>query len=289
MSQGTDAGASINADQIEYWNQVGGPKWVRYQAMLDRQLDDIGVVAMDAAAVATGDRVLDVGCGCGSTSLAAGRRVGSGGRVLGVDISQTMLELAERRARGEGLAHVEFAVADAQTHRFDARFDVVYSRFGVMFFADPVAAFANLASAMAPGGRLAFVCWQAMPLNPWMAVPVMQMLKHVTLDPPAPDAPGPFAFADAAKVERILGAAGFRSVALDAREVELSVGGGEDLDATVEFVMEVGPVGRALAGRDPSLREAIWRDVRGALADYATPDGVRMKGAVWVVTAGAPC
>src|SRR5205085_5408254 len=150
-----------------------------------RQLDAVGGAAMDAANLGSADSVLDVGCGCGSTTLALARRVGSSGRALGIDISAPMLEVARRRAREEGLSNASFEQADAQVHAFRQEFDVLYSRFGVMFFDDPPLAFKNLHGAMRAGGRLAFVCWQALHKNPWMSVPMMAAFQHVTIDPPA--------------------------------------------------------------------------------------------------------
>jgi SAM-dependent methyltransferase len=282
----TNAGA--NSEQIAYWNDVGGPKWVRYQAMLDSQLDTIGGSAMEAANVAAGEAVLDVGCGCGSTSLALARRVGPKGRVTGIDISAPMLDVARLRARDAGLANVEFIEADAQVESFRGAYDVLFSRFGVMFFDDSVVAFTNLHRAMKPGGRVAFVCWQALHKNPWMSVPMMAAFQHVTMDsPPSADAPGPFAFADAARTSGILTSAGFRDVSVCGLDVEMTIGGGADIDDTVSFLLDLGPLGRVLADQTAEIRSAVARDVRSSLLNYSGEGGVVMPGAVWIVTASA--
>ena len=279
---------AANAEQILYWNAVGGPKWVHYQAMLDRQLDVLGEDTMRAAGVTAGESVLDVGCGCGSTTLELARHVGPTGRAVGVDISHPMLELARERAFAADLRHVFFEEGDAQTFHFRPGFDLVFSRFGVMFFDDPVRAFTNLRTALAENGRLAFVCWQGIQKNPWMGVPMMAALRHLTVElPSSPHAPGPFAFADIDRVKSILAASGYRDVTVEGRDVELSVGGGGTLDDTVRFVLEMGPVGRALAGASDEVREAVGRDVRESIAAYERPDGVIMKGAVWIVKAHA--
>lgn len=287
MTTSLSTGAS-NAEQIAYWNEVGGPKWVRYQAMLDHQLDAIGHTAMEAAALASGDAVLDVGCGCGSTTLEVARRVGTGGRAVGLDISHTMLEVARQRAAAAGIANATFLEADAQTCDFRAEYDVLFSRFGVMFFDDPALAFTNLRKSLKPGGRMAFACWQAMHRNPWMTVPMMAALKHVSIEaPPNPEAPGPFAFADAARVEGILGQAGFSAIAIAGVDVTLTVGGGGGADEAADFLVDLGPLSRLLVDSPPELRHTVTREVRDAIAGHAGPDGVKMAGAIWIVTAKA--
>ena len=159
-----------NAQQIEYWNELSGPKWVTFADTINAQLEPIGLEAMDRADVRPGQRVLDVGCGCGQTSVELGRRVGDTGEVLGVDISGPMLDDAQRRAAEAGAGHVHFSQADAQTVTIEpGGFDLLFSRFGVMFFEDSAAAFSNLRRALAADGQLCFVCWQEIARNPWMA------------------------------------------------------------------------------------------------------------------------
>lgn len=284
----TQAASGANAEQIAFWNEVGGPKWVRYQTMLDRQLDAVGEAAMDAAKLLDGEVVLDVGCGCGSTTLALAGRVAPSGRAVGLDISQPMLDLARERARKADILNATFVEADAQVYPFRPEFDVLFSRFGVMFFDNPDVAFTNLHAGLRSGARMAFVCWQALHKNPWMSVPMMAAFQHVTMDAPmSPDAPGPFAFAHADRVEGILTRSGFRNVAIRGLDVELPIGGGADLDDTVNFLLDMGPLGRVLAGADASVKAAVARDVRKSIAGYAREHGVEMAGAVWIVTADA--
>lgn len=287
MSGATITAEGPNAEQIRYWNEQAGPKWVALQEQLDLQLRDLGTKAIDRAAIVHGEAILDLGCGCGSTSLELARRTDQTGSVLGVDISAPMLEVARRRARDAGLRNVRFELADAQTHQFSCSSrDIAFSRFGVMFFADPVAAFANVRRALKPGGRLAFVCWQALAKNPWMALPLAAVAQHVPLPPPAgPDAPGPFSFADRDRVSGILKAAGFSDVALDSVEEPLTIGGTPDLDAAVEFLLMLGPTQALLAQADETVRAQVLKAVRASIAPHHGPSGVQLPAAAWIVRA----
>jgi len=283
----TPPSSDPNAEQVRYWNEQAGPKWVAQQAQLDAQLDALGKLAMERAAIVAGDAILDVGCGCGATSLELARRTGPSGSVLGADISGPMLEVARRRAADAGLDDARFELADAQTHPFpEASRDLVFSRFGVMFFADPTAAFTNLRRTLRPGGRLSFVCWQALAQNPWMAVPLGAVAQHVTLPPPPPPgAPGPFAFADRERVSGILRDAGFADVELVPSEDALTIGGTADLDAAVAFLLQLGPSAALLAEASAEVRAAATVAVREAIAPFHVAGGVRMPAAAWLVRA----
>jgi ubiquinone/menaquinone biosynthesis C-methylase UbiE len=275
-----------NSDQIAYWNADAGENWASLQKYMDAQLEPYGSRAMEALALAPGERVLDVGCGSGQTSLALGQAVGAGGTVVGVDISRPLLDVARRRAADVGAAQVSFVEADAQTYAFAAAgFEAVFSRFGVMFFADPPAAFANIRRALKPAGRLAFVCWRTPAENAMMTVPHMAAAAHLPPSPPpTPGAPGPFAFADPARVRDILSSAGFGDI--DLTPYDRKVGGG-DLEQTLAVSLSMGMLGRALL-EHPDKRAMVIDDVREALRPHVDEDGiVRLGSAAWIVTARA--
>lgn len=277
-----------NAQQIEYWNDATGTRWVEMNDVIDAQISPLGEVAM--AGVAAGERVLDIGCGCGQTSLQLAERVGDAGQVVGLDISAVMLARARERAEASGQTNASFRNADAQTEPFAGDFDVLFSRFGVMFFASPEAAFTNLRSALRPGGRLTCLTWQSLGLNPWMQVPLAAAAKHLPPGgpPPDPTAPGPFAFADAKRVEGILTAAGFEEVAHESLERELLIGGGRSLDETVSFLIQLGPMGTALREADAALRARVVSEIRSALEPYHDGSAVCMPAAAWIVSARSP-
>jgi SAM-dependent methyltransferase len=279
----SEADSSGNAAQIEYWNAAAGESWARFQEQLDRQIAPLGLESLRALAAVKAEAVIDIGCGCGQTSLELAARVGSEGRVVGVDISTPMLEVARRRPLLESTRRPEFHRLDAQTDDLGrAIFDAAFSRFGVMFFSDPVAAFRNIRAALKPHGRLAFVCWRPLDENPWLQAPLDAARPFLPPLPTAdPAAPGPFAFADASRVRSILLEAGFRSVTIDPFDTRI---GGADVEQTLQLAFRVGPLGSALR-EHPQLQENIADAVREVLTEYATPQGVLMPAAVWIVLA----
>lgn len=286
---------SANAAQAEYWNGDVGRRWVRNQEQLDRAFRPLTAALLERAAARPGERAIDVGCGCGDTALALAGQVGRDGAVLAVDVSRPMLDRARERAAGPaaGRAPIEWVLADAAGHRFPpGGFDLVASRFGVMFFADPVAAFANLRRALRPDGRLAVLCWRAPGDNPWIAVPREPVLRVVP--PPAPvppDAPGPFAFADAARVGAILARAGFADVRGEAVDAPVVLGASPDgsnadaLDAAARFAVETSPVAALLRDAPDATLAAARAGVLDALAPFARDGAVALGAACTVFTA----
>jgi SAM-dependent methyltransferase len=273
-----------NADQVEFWNGPGGARWVKHQETLDRALEPFGRAVVDAARLESGERVVDVGCGCGWTALAVAQEVGAEGGVLGVDVSAPMLALARARALARGLANATFALGDASEYPFEPAFDLLLSRFGVMFFRDPTDAFANLRRALRPGGRVAFVCWGPVADNPWFRVPIAAAGTVVPLpEPPAPEEPGPFSFADRARVERVLQGAGFVELAIDRSAPDYVLG--PDLDTAATNAVETGPVSRLLSDADEEARASVRVAIRAALAPHLGARGVALAASTWVVRA----
>jgi SAM-dependent methyltransferase len=280
-------GHDQNADQIAYWNGPGGLRWANRQHAQDILLAPVLDILIDRARARSGERIVDVGCGNGSTTLAFAREVGPAGHVLGIDVSVPMLARAREAAPAD--APVEFVLADATVYPFDRQsFDLVASRFGVMFFAEPAKSFANIRSALRPSGRLAFACWREPRENPWMMTPLQAVYKHVPkLPPQGPEDPGPFAFASEARVQRILGEAGFADIKMERCDLALDVAIGGGLDAAVRGALEIGPASRALEGQALELRAAAANSVREALVPFVRDQAVPLPGSIWIVTASA--
>jgi SAM-dependent methyltransferase len=274
-----------NDEMIRYWNEDAGPEWTRHQARIDENLRPFGERAMDALDLRAGLSVLDVGCGCGDTTFTLADRVSPHGRVLGVDVSVPMLAVARRRA--EGRTDVEFREGDAQSAVLPLGADRLFSRFGIMFFADPVAAFGNLARAMTPGGRLAFACWQHPSRNPWLSVIAAAAASAVPDMPPmAIDAPGPFAFSSTDRVRTVLADAGWSDVDVEGCDVSQRLGA--SLDDAMDHIGHLGVLRRALAAAGEARAGAVYAAVRAALEPYVGADGVVADAAAWIVTASKP-
>lgn len=283
----TDAATGPNAAMHTNWNTTAAPVWIAQQAVLDRQLGALGDEAMAALGPKSGETIIDVGCGCGTTSRQLARLVGPSGSVLALDISAPMLQVAAEQARAEALNQISCLAADAQIHPFEpAKADGLFSRFGVMFFIDPPAAFANLRLALKRDGRLAFVCWKD---DNWINMPMRAVTAAIPEAPPlpapVPGAPGPMAFTDPDHVRRILTAAGFTDIRI--REFHKKTGVG-NLEETLPIVLDIGPLGRALR-EHPEWRDRAVEALREAFAVHVEEDGqVRLTSGVWIVTARNP-
>lgn len=278
--------AEREAAQVALWNGPGGQAWATIQETMDAHLGPITERLLDAAALRPGERVLDVGCGCGDTTLRAAARVGPAGTAVGVDISAPMLERAE--ARGAGAPRVAWRLANAATAVHpEAPFDALISRFGVMFFADPAGAFAHLATQLRPGGRVAFVCWRAMEQCELITFPVRAAAPHLEMPPPpGPDEPGPASFADPDRVRAILEAAGLAEVEITARDASLVVG--RDVDEALYLGRHVGPLARALGAAPPEAANRALAALREAFEALAARGPLELGAAWWEVRATRP-
>ncbi|HEX6756174.1 MAG TPA: methyltransferase domain-containing protein [Mycobacteriales bacterium] len=268
-----------NAEQVAAWDGPSGLFWVENAARYAETTRPHNAALLASRPVAPGDAVLDVGCGSGGLTRAAARLAGPGGSAFGVDLSGAQVVYA--RSLSADLAGVAFEQADAQTYDFGAgRFDALVSQFGTMFFDDPAAAFANLARAVRPGGRLTMVVWAAFEDNEW----VTAMVRALAGDAPPPvDASGPFALSAPGRVRGLLTGAGFAGVELDAVHGEASWGA--DVEDAYPFVLGGGMVRRTLAAMPEADRPAARDRLRATLADHATADGVRFRSKSWLVTA----
>lgn len=281
---------TANQDQVEHWNDSEATgDWVTHSDRYDRMLEPFAGMILEAAALAPGEQVLDVGCGCGATTIAAARTIAPGD-ATGVDVSAPMLDRARQNAAAAGLANASFERADAQIHEFRASYDAVISRFGVMFFADPVAAFANLRAATKPGGRLTFACWQPLAENDWLLVPVTALAKHVPIpDQGDPGAPGMFSLSDTDRLRQVLGDAGWQDITAAPKRTPILLGGGS-IDDAVYFVRGRSIVHSMLDDADQATRDRAMESVHDVLASRADeaapgPGGVHLNASVWLVTA----
>lgn len=276
-----------NREQAEHWNSCEQTsRWVGHQDQHDRMLAPFADMVLGAAALSAAEHVLDVGCGCGATTRAAARAVAPG-TVTGIDLSASMLERARHSAARSALANVSFQQSDAQTQRFEQAFDAVISRFGVMFFADPVAAFANLRAAARPGGRLAFVCWQSLAANEWLTVPGTALAEHLPMpDLADPGGPGMFALAEPGRIRSVLEDSGWSGVSVTPERTPILVGGGS-LEDAVTFLRNRPMCRRLLDGADAETQARAIAAVRAALARHGSQDGVYLEAAVWLVQARA--
>ncbi|MET3650294.1 class I SAM-dependent methyltransferase [Phyllobacterium ifriqiyense] len=281
-----------DVSQIADWKGQSGERWVAYQTRLDAMMAVFGQAAIEAVAPATGERVLDVGCGAGASSLNLAGLVGAGGHVLGVDISEPLIDRARAVAPQETPA--VFQVADASSAELpEGAFDILFSRFGVMFFDDPTAAFTHMRRALKPGARVAFVCWRGMAENDWVRLP-MGAIKGILppMTPPEPEAPGPFSFGDQGRLARILTGAGFTDVTIAPFDASIPFGKGETRDAALDdavaMTLEVGPLARALADQTDDIRARASAAVRAAFAVCPGERSVMINGATWIVTARNP-
>jgi len=273
----------INADMLAFWNGKGGHTWVARQEHTDVTLAPVTDALLAFAEPRVGERVVDIGCGCGAPTLAFARAVGPSGRVAGLDISGPMLAEAERRASAAGIANVDWRQADPATAALD-EYDLLISAFGVMFFGDRVAAFTNMRRSAAPDARMVLVCWRTLAENPWMEVPMTAVARHLPPRPkPMPNAPGMFAFADPGHVTEILAATGWMPPRFEKLDMDFDIAAGSGLEEAVVQSTEIGAVNSWLRNQPEIVVSAAVASLREELKPYADGMSVRLPGAMWLI------
>lgn len=276
---------TFNEQQRNRWNGIDGEFWTREQDRLDRMLAPVTRPLLAFAAPVAGSTVIEVGCGCGTLAIELARLIGRSGRLVAIDVSEPMLAVAKEHLRAfENTSCLLGDAAELPLRELNA--ELIVSRFGVMFFGDPVAAFANLATGLAPGGRLRFACWRPIEENPWLRVPLQAVYEHVPrLPPPAPEEPGPFAFGDTDRVTRILTMAGFTTPAFTPLDITIEMAPDGTLDDAALQATGTGPARKALEGQPDKIRNDALESIRRAFASYNSDTGVKLPGAVWLVGA----
>ncbi|MGZ6994121.1 MAG: class I SAM-dependent methyltransferase [Acidimicrobiia bacterium] len=277
---------NANQQQSEAWNGAESAHWVDHADRYDRQLAPFADAMFERVQLDPQHAVLDVGCGCGATTLTAARRARA---ALGVDISNPLLEIAADRARAASVANAEFVVADAQVYAFaEGAFDLVISQFGLMFFDDPLSAFTNLRRALAPDGEVAFVCWQGLEANEWVSVAGRAAAQHVALPALGGQAGGPgmFSLKDADEIAALLVAAGLTQIEIESIAPSILLGGGGTLDESMEFLLGMGIARGLLSRLEPAARAAAIEAISVSLAERYEPGaGVRLGTGAWLVSA----
>lgn len=285
MSDANDLALHPNADQIAYWNSAVSQRWVHRQGDIDAMMAPFTAALLGAANLGPEGpwRILDVGCGSGETSLLAAN---IGHELTGIDVSTPLLDLAKARAKRTGQNDINFFLGDASRVLIDPPFDLVMSRFGVMFFDDPVKAFKNLAKMTRNKGRIVFVCWRAPHENQWVTVPLEALDGLVEAKGAKEiDGPGPFAFADQEKLTSILSQAGFDKVAITPFDGDMVLGGNKGISEAAAFLAEIGPAARAIADLPSTQRPTLLKRLEAAIEPFMQGDRLVLKGAVWVVEA----
>jgi ubiquinone/menaquinone biosynthesis C-methylase UbiE len=284
--------AAANEEAHEAWNGVLHDRWVQFREIVTTGLAPHGEAALLAHPPKPGDRVLDIGCGLGDTTLRIAELVGPEGEAVGVDVAARMIETARKDAERAGAPNIRFEAADIQVAELDGTFDYAFSRMGTMFFANPVAALRNVREALAPGGRLCMVVWRRKLDNEWL-YRAEKVVEDYLEEPEETDeptcGPGPFSMAGADTTSDVLLGAGFTDVEFHRCDIPIEIG--NDLDRAVEFVMALGPAGEVirLAGDDADrVRPVIEASLRKALAEFVEPDGVRALASTWIVAATSP-
>jgi ubiquinone/menaquinone biosynthesis C-methylase UbiE len=275
-----------NIKQKQFWSGAGGDVWVDKQREMDIMLNPLGERVIQGLDLKEETKILDIGCGCGATTLEIAKLVNQG-EVIGVDISEPMLERATQTASDMALTNISYQVKDVQVDEMPNNyFDIAFSRFGVMFFEDPFEAFKNINHSLKDDGQLSFVCWQHASLNPWQSLSIQVIKEFLDLPAPPPKSPGPFAFEDKSYIEEILNASGFRDIEIKDNQEDIVMFSGKSIREACEDYLTINPVVTEMLKNSPSeLREEILEALIGKFSDYHKDDGLLFPSATWVVSA----
>lgn len=275
-----------NIKQKQFWSGAGGDVWVDKQREMDIMLNPLGERVIQGLDLKEETKILDIGCGCGATTLEIAKIVNQG-EVIGVDISEPMLERATQTASDMALTNISYQVKDVQVDEMPNKyFDIAFSRFGVMFFEDPFEAFNNINHSLKDDGQLSFVCWQHASLNPWQSLSIQVIKEFLDLPAPPPKSPGPFAFEDKSYIEEILNASGFRDIEIKDNQEDIVMFSGKSIREACEDYLTINPVVTEMLKNSPSeLREEILEALIGKFSDYHKDDGLLFPSATWIVSA----
>ena len=278
--------SEVNKNQRDFWSGKGGDIWVERQNAMDTMLSPLGEAALNKLNLNEGENVLDIGCGCGHTTLNIAKRISPDGQVTGLDISEPMLKRAKESANEMSISNASFNCVDVQTDDMGEEvYSAAFSRFGVMFFEDPVAAFCNINKSLITGASLSFVCWQSPALNPWQSLFIEAVKKYVDLPSPPPRSPSPFAFMESEYVSSILEESNFQNIMIEGHEAEVNMFSGRSLSDSVKDYISINPVVSVML-KDSTEQEKteIINSAIEAFSPYYSAKGLMFPSATWLVT-----
>ena len=279
--------SEVNKNQKDFWSGKGGDIWVERQNAMDTMLSPLGEAALNKLNFNEEENVLDIGCGCGHTTLNIAKRIGPSGNVTGLDISEPMLKRAKESAVEMSITNTSFKCVDVQIEDLgDQIYSAAFSRFGVMFFEDSIAAFKNINKSLISGGYLSFVCWQSPAVNPWQSLFIQEVKKFLDLPSPPPRSPGPFAFMESEYVSSILEESKFQDITIEGHEAEVNMFSGRSLSDSVKDYISINPVVTQMLkeSSENQIAEIINSGIK-AFSPYYSEKGLIFPSATWLVTA----
>ena len=279
--------SEVNKDQKKFWSGKGGDIWVERQEAMDTMLSPLGEVVIKELNLSSKDKVLDIGCGCGSTSINIAEHLSINGSVMGVDISKPMLDRAKLSAKNKSLNNIDFQLKDVQSENLpNEHFSVAFSRFGVMFFENPFEAFSNIYRSLKAGGRLGFVCWQSPKFNPWQSLSIQAIRKYIELPSYPKRNPGPFAFQERSYIEEIISKANFKYLKILALEKEVEMFKGKGLEHATEDYLSINPViTEMLKKSTEEVKESVKNALISSFEPYYSDNKLTFPSSTWIVTA----